>query len=245
MLNRLKALAFLSTAGCLFLLSCANVSADSITEAQSKITSQIDSINIEGKNYRVSAEYPVFRSVSGNSETVRQLNLAVQRFTQRLYSTRNRQFIEKGPGLDEDRLDAEAQNSVDITGRLKRAERGIVSIVFTRYTYIQGYAHGTMAVFGFNYDLQRGQVIGLGELFENGTNYVQQVSDHCDRDLKRQLGEFWSAGALSADDLRQFVLDRRGMTVLFSAYQVTSYAGGTPAVRIPFSKLKGLRKDYL
>jgi hypothetical protein len=196
----------------------------------------------EGTKYQVSAEYPKFSGTKATAELIDQINVEVKAFAKQLVDTQWQSFVKGTSVLTKEDLESATSNSVDVTYKVIRADTKYVSIKFDRYYYALGAAHGVLDVFGFNYDVERRKIVKLADLFEPGVDYFKQVSDLCDIDLVRQLGAgFWTKGSLAKGDLEQFTFDKEAATIHFSAYQVTSYSGGTPEVIIPFKKLHGLQ----
>ncbi|HEX8130808.1 MAG TPA: DUF3298 domain-containing protein [Pyrinomonadaceae bacterium] len=123
----------------------------------------------------------------------------------------------------------------------------VISVLFYAYGYSWGAAHGYHYPLVLNYDLQRGRVLKLADLFPPGSKYLQTIADYCLRDLSCQLGitpqevQGWSGGAMpTPKNYQAWVLTPKGLVIIFEEYQVTSYAGGEPKVLIPYERLRDI-----
>jgi hypothetical protein len=123
----------------------------------------------------------------------------------------------------------------------------IVSVFFYVDGYSWGAAHGYHHPRVLNFDLRRGRVLKLADLFRPGSKYLETISRICRDDLSRQLtGSFteidsWAEGAdPRPKNYRAWVLTPRGLVVIFEEYQVASYAEGEPKVLIPYERLKDI-----
>ncbi|HEX8846263.1 MAG TPA: DUF3298 domain-containing protein [Pyrinomonadaceae bacterium] len=124
------------------------------------------------------------------------------------------------------------------------ATNDLVSIHFGVNTYGEGAAHPNNNSLVFNYDLQSGKQLNLSDLFKPNSNYLSLISNYAIRNLKKQLGpdpdsDWIERGAgPSEENFKAWTLTRRGLSIMFDAYQVASYAEGPHDVLIPYSVLK-------
>lgn len=126
------------------------------------------------------------------------------------------------------------------------ATNNLVSIAFGISTYGEGAAHPNHNTLVFNYDLNMGRALTLGDLFKSDSNYLAVISGYAIRELKKKLGPDpdtdWierGAGA-KEENYKNWNLTRSGLQVTFDPYQVASYAEGEHVVVIPFAVLKDL-----
>lgn len=116
----------------------------------------------------------------------------------------------------------------------------LASIGFSAYTFTNG-AHPNTNSFVFNYDLKKKHEVMLGDLFKSGSNYLKTISDYCIRHLKNKDSdmEWLNNGAGPKDEnYRSWVITRTGISVMFDAYQVASYAEGPKAVVVPWRTVR-------
>lgn len=139
--------------------------------------------------------------------------------------------------------DAEEYHSV--THKVIFATDEVVSVLFYVDGYRWGAAHGFHYPRVLNYDLKRGRVLKLADLFRPGSEYLETLSRICREDLSRQLTKHftevdsWAEGAdPTPENYGAWVLTPRGLVVIFKEYQVASYAEGEPKVLIPYARLK-------
>ncbi|HEY1404564.1 MAG TPA: hypothetical protein VGB05_10590, partial [Pyrinomonadaceae bacterium] len=77
----------------------------------------------------------------------------------------------------------------------------VISVLFYVAGYSWGAAHGYHYPLVLNYDLKRGRVLKLADLFKRGSKYLHIIAGHCLDDLSRQPGmtreqlQGWSGGA--------------------------------------------------
>lgn len=122
-------------------------------------------------------------------------------------------------------------------------QRGDVwSIKFDISFYVDGAAHPGHYSVALNYDLQRGSVIHLDQIFFPGSPYLQVVSDFCKTQLAaRDIGfDMFSAGADPLpENFQRWNISDAGLTITFDEYLVAPYAAGQQIVVIPFAELQG------
>lgn len=122
----------------------------------------------------------------------------------------------------------------------------IVSIEYDFDTFSGG-AHPNNYQRSVVYDLKNTSQISLADLFQPQSSYLQKISDLSRSELQKILQN----DAISDEGLRpetenfdQFLLTKNGLTILFSPYQVASYADGPQRVTIPFEKINDMFSDY-
>jgi hypothetical protein len=194
----------------------------------------------------IEAQYPQFLTGKIPKEIVSEVNKEVERFLEKSIADALQDGLSGSVLVDHKKPDPNSKVSEDISFDVIRADPHYVSIKFSRYHYEEGGAHGLMVISAFNYDIARKMIIGLGDLFEPGEPYLENLSKICTKDLLRQLGEVTESctrgGAEpSLENLGVFAISSRGIIIYFQPYQVTSYSGGAPEVKIQFKRLSGIR----
>lgn len=120
----------------------------------------------------------------------------------------------------------------------------ILSIQFGVDAYADGAAHPYHLTRTLNFDLERGEVLLLAELFLPDVDYLTFIADFCKAELAtREIG-FDQGFASGADPLpenyRNWNLTYEGLLIIFDEYQVASYAAGMQQVLIPYQELSAL-----
>ncbi|MEP7338995.1 MAG: DUF3298 and DUF4163 domain-containing protein [Acidobacteriota bacterium] len=136
-------------------------------------------------------------------------------------------------------------NSLDISYTVAHADKNLISLHFSNYSYTGG-AHGNTASVTYNYDLNRGVMLKLADLFPPNSNYLKIISDYCLAALKkRDLGDdeqIRGGAGPKADNYGSWNITPDGLQITFDAYQVAAYAAGPQEVVVPYSVLKPIIK---
>ncbi len=129
------------------------------------------------------------------------------------------------------------------------AQDDLVSVKFDVSSYYQGAAHPNSYSTVLNYDLRNGKQLKLADLFNSGAKYLQTISTHCIADLKKQAkdkglldDQIQEGAAPVAKNYKSWTITKRGLGIVFDAYQVGPYAAGPQFVLVPYSALKDLIK---
>jgi len=141
----------------------------------------------------------------------------------------------------------EVEEYHNISHKVIFASDKVVSVLFYADGYLWGAAHGYHYPLVLNYDLKRGRMLKLADLFKPGSKYLQTIASYCLDDLSRQLDmtpeqiQGWSGRATpTLKNYRAWVLTPKGLVIIFEEYQVTSYTGGEPKVLIPYERLSDI-----
>jgi hypothetical protein len=119
----------------------------------------------------------------------------------------------------------------------------VFSFAFEVYSYYAGAAHPNHWTVSMNFDLKKGKLISIKDLFKPGTKYLTKVSSYCIADLKMQAGqdgygfdeEMLISGAGPKDsNFMNFNILQKGLQITFDPYQVAPYVAGAQYVMIPF-----------
>ncbi|HKR14192.1 MAG TPA: DUF3298 domain-containing protein, partial [Pyrinomonadaceae bacterium] len=127
------------------------------------------------------------------------------------------------------------------------AQDDLVSVQFDVGSYYQGAAHPNSHSSVLNYDLRNGKQLKLADLFKPGAKYLQAISTYCIADLKKQAkdkelleDQIQDGAAPAAKNYKSWTITKRGLGIVFDAYQVGPYAAGPQFVLVPYSALKEL-----
>jgi hypothetical protein len=163
---------------------------------------------------------------------------------------------EMAPSADEPpvELPAESMGSdLSIGYSIALAQDDLISVVFDVGSYSAGAAHPNSYSEVVNFDLRNGKQLKLSDLFRPGSKYLQSIAAYCIADLKKQgkqqggesmLDDDWiQRGAVpDAENYGSWTIGRKGLGVIFDAYQVAPYAAGPQHVLVPYSALKEMIK---
>lgn len=135
--------------------------------------------------------------------------------------------------------------TMDLSYSVAHADRNLVSVLFNHYSYTGG-AHGMSGSAAYNYDLNRGAMLRLSDLFQPKSNYLKVISDYCIAALKkRDLGDeeqIRGGAGPKAENYSSWNITPQGLQITFDAYQVAAYAAGPQEVVVPYSVLKPIIK---
>lgn len=118
---------------------------------------------------------------------------------------------------------------------------GLLSVQYTESTYFTGAAHPNSVTFVTNYDLNKGKMLALANLFKPGVDYLKPISDYSLNVLKQHVQIIEAEGAApKAENYNSWNLDEKGLMITFDPYQVAAYAYGPQRIFIPYSQLKSI-----
>ena len=134
---------------------------------------------------------------------------------------------------------------LNLSYEVKYSAKNLISILYNEFTFAGG-AHPNNSSTAFNYDLERGRMLALADLFMPSSDYLKVISDYCIAELKkRKVGDDdWirkGAGAKPENYARWNIVPE-GLLVTFDSYQVAAYVEGPQEVIVPFAVLKGIIK---
>jgi len=120
----------------------------------------------------------------------------------------------------------------------------LVSILFMGSNYCGG-AHPSPVFYCVNFDLEKGRIVAVKDIFRKGSGYYEKLSALCIRELKKRnissSSELINEGASSrAENFECFYLKSDALVILFPPYQVAPYAAGPQEVIIPFRSIRDL-----
>ena len=207
----------------------------SLTVSEKEITEQNKNLN-----YEITAKYPQVENYE-NENVEKKINDDIYSFVNKDIS-----------GFQEDVRDLYYEDSLgnyyDLSYQVLNKKGHILSICFLSETYMGG-AHGSHYFSSLNYNLDDGEKIELSDLFRDGADYLQVISDYCIEDLKKQSEdngyepdvEWIKRGtAPEEENFICFNLTDTSLVIMFNVYQVGCYAEGPKEVIIPYSELKDI-----
>lgn len=122
----------------------------------------------------------------------------------------------------------------------------VFSFAFEVFCFYAGAAHPNHWTISMNFDLKKGKLLALKDLFNPKEKYLEKISKYCIADLKEQA----NMSGYEADDFMltegagpkdsnfmNFNLLQKGLQITFDPYQVAPYVVGTQYVTIPYKAL--------
>jgi hypothetical protein len=135
-------------------------------------------------------------------------------------------------------------SSFDVQYTVVLQQGNLWSLKFNFSGYADGAAHPYQYNATFNFDLERGEKLSLGDLFPPDSDFLTVISRHCISELtKRDIGfygGFQQGAEPTTDNYRNWNIAADGLLITFDEYQVAPYAAGTQTVIIPYSELNPL-----
>lgn len=154
-------------------------------------------------------------------------------------------------------------NDLYISYKVKHISKKLLSLHFTISTYYVGAAHSLNGIHTMNYELNPTIKLDLFDIFNNGFDYLNVISDFCIKDLIKQLTsiEYYTYANNPDDDLtsaiewikkgakpeatnyEKFCINEESMIILFDDYQVGPFSWGHRTVEIPWKYFKNEIKN--
>lgn len=129
----------------------------------------------------------------------------------------------------------------------RSASGELVSLEFDVYVYHTGAAHPNSHTFTLNWAMADRRALELGDLFRDGTAWVDVVSERAIERIEEGLGEWavgndWVRDGAGPDpaNFASWTIEPAGLRIVFDPYQVAPYAAGPRTVTIPWDALAGV-----
>jgi len=140
------------------------------------------------------------------------------------------------------------KNELWISPKIYECSENIKSVRFDVYQFTGG-AHGMTSIFTKTYNLKTGEEITWDDLFQNEYNPLLTIGPIVRHNLKVKLGEMaddkWINKGTSETNLENYknwVLEKEGLRIIFSYYQVGPRPAGMPEVLVPWEKINSILK---
>lgn len=114
-----------------------------------------------------------------------------------------------------------------------------LSILYTDYVYSGG-AHGLEGVTTYNFNLTNGKRVKLNDILNTKTKRAK-VQQYVYNYINKRPQQFFSdvkRSDIKINNGTQFYYAEDGIYIVFQVYEVTAYAYGNPAVKVPASVYK-------
>ncbi|MDZ5473670.1 DUF3298 domain-containing protein [Bacillus sp. 31A1R] len=153
----------------------------------------------------------------------------------------NQTIINQVQQLINEQVGAVDSTVVDMIGyyEVKNNQREVLSLSLSNYTYHYHAAHGLTIIKSLTFDLNKGELYKLKDLFKPGSDYVRRLSDIISKQIKQReiplLVEF--------KDIRpnqEFYIADKSIIVYFQLYEITPYAYGFPMFPISVYDLQDI-----
>ena len=130
-------------------------------------------------------------------------------------------------------------STVSFTYQVGLATDSFLSVHFIGYSYESGSNGQVHNSFAVNYDLTAGRQLKLSELFKPGSNYLEQISQYCIKNVSTSLPVGLKVWALApeAGNFAVWQLTPNGLKLNFETCQIAPCAEGDFNVEIPFSEM--------
>jgi len=112
----------------------------------------------------------------------------------------------------------------------------LLSLSVFYYSYTLG-AHGHTLQRAYNFNLENGKEILLGDILKEKKNYVDVINQEIKRQMALNPQEYFSEWSVfqSISEEQPFYLIEDGIVVYFGLYEIAPYASGIRYFKIPYS----------
>lgn len=110
---------------------------------------------------------------------------------------------------------------------LKNNQRLVLSLSLSNYTYHYHAAHGMTYIESLTFDLEKGTLCKLKDLFKPGSNYVKRLSAIIDAQIKERHIETLNGFTAIRPDQDFYIADK-ALVIYFQLYDITPYVFGFP-----------------
>ncbi|KGP62778.1 1,4-beta-xylanase [Legionella norrlandica] len=143
--------------------------------------------------------------------------------------------------------DAPGKTGLNITYTIPYQTKNVVSVQFNMSIYHRGAAHPSNTVEVLNFI--KGQSVQLSDLFISGADYLKPIANLAKKKIsaKKISDESWinEGTKPTAENYSIWHFNKKGITVVFNAYQVAAYVYGEQTVSIPLSVISSMIKPEI
>ena len=184
-------------------------------------------------DYEISVEYPQLEGV--NSPSVARFNEMIRSQVTKDTSDYRDDFRKGSDGSE-----------FDLSYLVGVANNDLVSVDLIYYFYFGGAGQRNALSKTINYDLKRGRLIKLEDLFRPGADFKKLLGDYCLRDLKNQFkDEKWATDELMQQHVEHVVGDDdkwkitpEGLDLIFDSMEIGPPGAGATNVIVPYAALR-------
>lgn len=166
---------------------------------------------------------------------VRQMqNLLLQRLI-------NQKLVQQTQELIDKQIGNMPSTVVEMLGyyEIKNNQRDTLSITQSNYAYHHQAAHGMTYISSLTFDLQKGKLCKLKDLFKPGSDYVGRISEL----IKAQIAArdiFLINEFTEINPNQDFYIADKALVIYFQLYDITPYAYGFPMFPISVYELQDI-----
>ncbi|RTR33875.1 DUF3298 domain-containing protein [Robertmurraya yapensis] len=125
------------------------------------------------------------------------------------------------------------------TFEIKNNQRDVLSLSFSNYAYHNMAAHGMTYIKSLTYDLQKGTIVQLKDLFKPGSDYVSRISVLIQKQIEqRQISLLEPFSTIKPD--QDFYIADKSLVIYFQLYDLTPYVFGFPMFPISVYDLQDI-----
>lgn len=125
------------------------------------------------------------------------------------------------------------------TYEIKLNEKGLLSILFSMYTYVYHAAHGITKYSSLTFDTTTGEVYKFSDLFTSKINYIPILSDIAKKYIKENditlINEY-----KGIENNQEFYLTPEELVIYYQVYAYTPYAYGLFQIPISYTQIQNL-----
>ncbi|WP_241481519.1 DUF3298 and DUF4163 domain-containing protein [Mesobacillus campisalis] len=125
---------------------------------------------------------------------------------------------------------------------MKDNQRMVLSLSLSNYTYHYQAAHGMTYIKSLTFDLQKGKLCQLKDLFKPGSNYVKRLSELISTQIKQRNISILN-GFTEIRPNQDFYIADKALVIYFQLYEITPYAFGFPMFPISVYELEDIIEE--
>lgn len=161
-------------------------------------------------------------------------NLKLQQFVNQTIVAHTQQLI----NLQVEEMPSQVEEMIG-TYEIKNNQRKVLSLSLSNYTYHYYAAHGMTYIKSLTFDLKKGKLCELKDLFKLGSNYVDRLSTLIQKQIKQRdiqtLGDF-----TAIKPNQDFYIADKALVIYFQLYEITPYVFGFPMFPISVYELQDI-----
>ncbi|WP_053361173.1 DUF3298 and DUF4163 domain-containing protein [Bacillus sp. FJAT-27251] len=119
---------------------------------------------------------------------------------------------------------------------MKNNQRMVLSLSLSNYTYHFHAAHGLTYIKSLTFDLQKGNLCELKDLFKPGSDYVKRLSEIIATQIKQRNIPILN-GFTEIKPNQDFYIADKALVIYFQLYEITPYVFGFPMFPISVYEL--------
>lgn len=110
---------------------------------------------------------------------------------------------------------------------IKNNQRNILSMSLSNYAYHYHAAHGMTYIKSLTFDLKKGKLCALQNLFKRGSDYVERLSAIIESQIKQRNIPLLN-GQVRIGPNQDFYIADKALVIYFQLYEITPYVFGFP-----------------